>query len=302
MQPDLDQALSSSIEKVNGWVEALIQNLPNVVAAVLVLIVFVLLARVVRAIARSLMDRATDHGPVKSLVGTIAYVAVLAAGVVIALGILDLDQAVTSVLAGVGIVGLALGFAFQDIAANFISGVLMSVRRPFTDGDLIETGDYLGVVDTVDLRSTTLRLPEGPLVRIPNADVYGNPIVNYSQTGARRVDVSCGVSYADDLERAAEVALEAGRRVEGRDESRDPELFWEEFGGSSINFVLRFWIPFASSNADYLRARSRAMVLLKKAFDDEDVGIPYPITTLDFGDVGGRRLSEELEILDGGRS
>ena len=299
MDLQLDQAFSDSMAQVTGWIEGLIRTLPDIVGAVVVLILFWFVAKTVRRIVTRLLDRATDHGPVKNLVGTTTFLVILAAGLMVALGILDLEKTVTSLLAGVGIIGLALGFAFQDIAANLISGVMMSVRRPFTDGDLIETGDFMGIVQTIDLRATTIRTLTGQEVRIPNSSVHSNAVVNYSTTGERRVDVACGVTYTQDLEAAAEVALEAARSVEGRDESREPELLWESFGGSSIDFVLRFWIPFGSSQKEWLEARSNAMVALKKAFDEAGVGIPYPILTLDFDDVGGRRLSDELAVLDG---
>lgn len=293
MDVRLGQAFQEGWEKMGGWVEGLVNHLPNILAAVLVLVLFWFAAKAVRLGILRVVDRTTDHQPVKDLVGAAAYLAVLLTGLLVALGILELDRTVTSVLAGVGIIGLALGFAFQDIAENFISGVLISVRRPFTDGDIIETNEHMGVVERVDLRSTLIRTFQGQMVRVPNRDVYGNPLVNYTALGSRRVDLKCGVSYGDDLEKTRRVALEAVRRVPGRDPERDVEVFYEEFGGSSINFVVRFWIPFRRQT-DFLRARSEAIQSLKRALDEEGLTIPFPITTLDFGIAGGRALSEEL--------
>lgn len=296
MELDIGQALNGALEDLTSWVEGFVRMLPELVAAVLVLGLFVLLARLVRGGVRRLMDRATSHGPVKSLLAKAAYLGVLAAGVFVALGVLQLDKTVTSLLAGVGILGLALGFAFQDIAENFIAGILITLRRPFTDGDLVETNGFFGTVEDVDLRATHIRTLQGQLVRVPNGDVFGNPITNYSQASDRRVDLACGVSYGDDLETAKRVALEAMAGVEGRDPDREPELFYEGFGGSSIDFVVRFWIPDTGQKA-FLAARSDAIVRLKSAFDDHDVGIPFPIVTLDFSDAGTRRLDEPLQVL-----
>ncbi len=293
MSVDLSSAWSDAVARLGGWLHAAIQHVPDIVAAFLVLFLFWLAARGVRALVRSLLDRTTDRGPVKRLIATVAYVAVVLAGAFVALGILGLDKTVTSLLAGVGILGLALGFAFQDIAENFIAGIILSIRRPFAEGDVVETNDYMGVVEHLDLRTTVLRTFQGQHVRIPNSDVFQNPLVNYSVTGSRRVDLSVGVSYGDDLEKARRVAVEAVEGVEGRDEARDVELFYESFGGSSIDFQIRFWIPFGGQ-ADFLRARSDAIVRIKAAFDREGVSIPFPIRTLDFSDVGGRRLSSEL--------
>jgi small conductance mechanosensitive channel len=225
-------------------------------------------------------------------------VAVIAGGGFIALGILQLDTVLASALAGVGIVGLALGFAFQDIAQNFVSGILITLRRPFTDGDLVETNGFLGTIQGVDLRATRIRTLQGQLVRVPNGSVYGNPITNFSQASGRRVDLACGTSYGDDLEKARRVALEAMQEVEGRDRSREPELFYNEFGGSSINFVVRFWLEDTGQRA-FLAAQSDAIMKLKAAFDDHGVRIPFPIVTLDFSDAGTRRLDEPLQLLGG---
>lgn len=293
---DVGSALQSAWTKVTGWVELAIQSLPEILAAAVLLVVFVFLAKLARTVVDRLMRRVTDHGPLRGLTTNTVYLAVLAAGLFIALGILQLNTVLTSMLAGVGIVGLALGFAFQDIAENFVSGILITLRRPFTDGDLVETNDFFGTIEGVDLRATQVRTLTGQLVRIPNGEVYGNPIVNYTQASGRRVDLACGTTYGADLEEARRVALEAMEGVQGRDTDREPEFFYDEFGGSSINFVLRFWLESTGQKA-FLAARSDAIMRLKAAFDAHDVGIPFPIVTLDFSDAGTRRLDEPLQLL-----
>ncbi|HKK93089.1 MAG TPA: mechanosensitive ion channel family protein [Longimicrobiales bacterium] len=293
---DLTASAQAALGKVTGWVEALVASLPEIIAAVVVLVLFAFLARAARAGTNRLMRRATDHGPLRGLTSNATYVAVLGTGVFVALGVLQLDTVLTSALAGVGIVGLALGFAFQDIAQNFVSGILITLRRPFTDGDLVETNGFRGRVEGVDLRATRIRSLQGQLVRIPNGSVYGNPIVNFDQGSSRRVDLSCGTSYGDDLEKARRVALDAMKDVEGRDPNRDPEFYYKEFGGSSIDFVVRFWLR-GTDQGTYLTAQSDAIMKLKAAFDENDVGIPFPITTLDFSDAGTRRLDEPLRLL-----
>lgn len=287
---DITQPL---LDKLQSWGEALMGMLPNAVVAVVVLLLFVILSRFVsRAVVRGLA-RVIKSQQLVGLFGQIVRLGLLAAGAFVALSVLHLDKAVTSLLAGVGIVGLALGFAFQDIAANFVSGVLMAVRRPFTVDDLVKVSDFFGRVETINLRATRLTQLSGETVIIPNKDVFQNAIVNYTETKCRRVELEVGVSYGDDLEKAKQVAIEAVRSVQPRDESRDVELFYTGFGGSSIDFQIRFWIGDAEQLA-YLDARSKAVMAIKKAFDDHEITIPFPIRTLDFGIVGGERLHEHL--------
>lgn len=287
---DLEQTFNDLVEKLAGWLDSFILMLPNLVAAVLILVLFWLLARGVRKVSARLLQRVSSYTQVNVLLSTISYVVVLGAGTFIALGVLDLDRAVTSLLAGAGIIGLALGFAFQDIAANFISGILISIRRPFKHGDIIESNDYFGTVHDVNLRTTIVRTFQGQQVIIPNKDIFQNPLVNYSKTTQRRVDLRCGVAYGDNLDEAERVAVDA---VKGAGDVQDVELFYEEFGDSSINFVLRFWVNF-EKQTDFLGARSRAIKQLKDAFDERGITIPFPIRTLDFGVVGGEKLSEVL--------
>ena len=278
-------------QKILSWLELLISMLPNLAAAVFIVIVFALLARLVRRIARSGISRVAGNNQVANLVGSISYIAVLSAGLFVALEVMNLDKTVTTLLAGVGVIGLALGFAFQDIAANFMSGIFLAFRRPFTPGDLVETNGILGIVHDVTLRSTVLNTMTGQRVIMPNKHVFENAIINYNAYGHRRIDLEVGVSYGDDLQKAKRVALEAVHKIEGRDEKRDPELFYSGFGDSSINFVIRTWIPFYKQT-DFLEAQSQAVMLVKEAFDVHDITIPFPIRTLDFGIKGGEKLSD----------
>ena len=301
---DVQRSLRDAWAKVTSWLEGLVESLPNLIAAVVLLLVFWGLARVTRRLVQNVVNRFADQPEVNRLVATAAYVAILAVGLVLALGTLNLDKTVTSLLAGAGILGLALGFAFQDIAENFIAGVILNVRNQFREGDIVESGDYMGLIERVQLRATVMRTFTGQRVLIPNADVFKNAIINYTQPGRRRVDVSVGVSYGDDLEMARRVALDAVRGVEGRDTAREPELFYEAFGDSSINFQVRFWIPFHTAQTDFLEARSQAIIRIKKAFDQAGITIPFPIRTLDFdgGAVGGQGLGPALAASRGSSS
>lgn len=289
---DLNATFTDLVDKLQGWLEGLILLLPNLLVATLIVLVTVFVARGVRRVVRNLLDRTSSYEQVNHLLATIVYVVVLAVGVFIALGTIGADKTVTSLLAGAGIIGLALGFAFQDLAANFIAGILLSIRRPFVVGDIIETGDYMGTVTEVNLRSTRVRTFQGPIAIVPNSQVFQNPVETYS-TGERRVDLSCGVAYGDDLEKARRVSLEAIKKLDMVDQNKPVDFYFNEFGGSSINFVLRFWIDF-SKQTDFLHAQSEGIIALKRALDENDLTIPFPIRTLDFGVVGGERLDEVL--------
>jgi small conductance mechanosensitive channel len=293
---DITGTLTDLWDKLEGWVAAIILALPNIIAAVLIVIVAAFLARTARRVIKNVVAKASGRmnrssASVGSLLGTIGYVVVLAVGCFIALGVLQLDGVVTSLLAGAGIVGLALGFAFQDLASNFISGVLLAVRSPFDLGDILETNGHMGTVRDINLRATHIDTFEGQRVIVPNSAVLQNPMINYTHLRKRRVDLGVGVGYGDDLDHAERVAKEAIASVPGRDESRDVELFYTEFGDSSINFTVRFWVDFGKQT-DFLSARHEAIKRVKAAFDREGVTIPFPIRTLDFDPNGGVALAK----------
>ncbi len=235
-----------------------------------------------------------------SLLSRAAYFLVILAGLMATLSVLQLDDAVTGILAGAGVLGLALGFAFQDLAANLISGVGLSVRHPFRVGDIIESNGVLGVAESIELRTTIIRTLDGKRVVVPNKKIFQDVLINHSTSGTRRVDVACGVSYDTDLDMAKATALEALGALECLSEGRSPELFFGEFGDSSINFDARVWIDY-ESQLDYLGAKDEIVRAIKKAFDAKEIDIPFPIRTLELGESASATITQlrKLESLGG---
>ncbi len=285
------ESLSKLTDKFANWIDQLVLMLPNLAVAILIVIAFVLIAKFVRRFTVKGLRRFSDNQAITTLLSNIVYMAVVVVGIFVALGVLQLDKTVTSLLAGVGVVGLALGFAFQTTAANFISGVFMAARHPIHVGDIVDTTDYFGVVDTIDMRFTKILTPDGQMVIIPNKTILENPLVNYSLTGRRRVNLKCGISYGENLPKVKEVAMQAIEKNVEYNQEKDLEFMFTGFGDSSINFVVRFWIDKVGQK-DYLVAAGEAVMALKKAFDENDIVIPFPIRTLDFGIKGGQKLSE----------
>lgn len=206
---------------------------------------------------------------------------------------LNLDKTVTSLLAGAGIIGLALGFAFQDIATNFIAGFFMAVKRPFKIGQVIHCEGHSGVIKRIGIRTTEVTSFQGQEVIIPNKMLFQNPLINDSENIYKRIDLNVGVSYGEDLKRVRDVAIEAVENTPNRNKNRAIELVYLGFGDSSIDFRIMIWVEF-KSQIDFLKSQSEAIIAIKKAFDREDIMIPFPIRTLDFGIKGGEKLNEVL--------
>lgn len=290
MNLDFQSALSQVIEKIESWWETFVSMIPNMGVAILLLIIFVVLSRLAAKTFKKIFAKTSENKALTSLFTTIIKYTVIGIGLFIILSVLKLDKAVTSILAGVGILGLALGFAFQDIAANFVSGIILAFRTPFTIGDIIKVNDIMGTAMATNLRTTIVKTFTGQEVFIPNKDVLQNPIFNYTVLGKRRIDISVGISYGDDLDKVQAITLETIKNMDGVIDLENTVFDYEEFGGSSINFNIRFWISYPGAPG-YFKVKTDAIKAIKKAFDDNDIMIPFPIRTLDFGIRGGEPLS-----------
>ena len=171
-----------------------------------------------------------------------------------------------------------------------MSGIFLSIRKPLHHGDIVKIKAYMGKVEEINLRDTVLKTFQGQMVIIPNKEVLQNPIENYTLLGKRRIDLTVGVSYGDDLEKVKKVTLNAVKGIEGLTDD-EISMFYEEFGDSSINFVIRLWVN-TTGQVEFLGVKSEAIMRIKNAYDENNIMIPFPIRTLDFGIKGGTSLQE----------
>ncbi|HEY9177420.1 MAG TPA: mechanosensitive ion channel family protein [Flavipsychrobacter sp.] len=286
----LTNAYNILVDKLSNWFVEFVSMLPNMALAALVVVLGIFLSNLLKRLARRLIHRVSKQETINNLFASFIHVLSICITLFIALSVLKLEKAVASLLAGAGILGLALAFAFQDIAANFISGIFITFRRPIRIGDIVKLQDYMGKVINITLRDTELLTFQGQYVIIPNKQVIQNPIENYSMLGKRRMDLVVGISYGDDLEKVKNVVLEAVENVSVRTDD-EITFFYDEFSDSSINFEVRIWINDPEQPV-WLQGRSEAIMLIKKAFDLHGITIPFPIRTLDFGIKGGEKLGE----------
>jgi len=288
-------SLSNSYEKLltklTDWGDAIILNLPNFAIAVFVAIVAFFSTKYIKKAAVKTTSKLTSNKTVLNLVSNLTTVIFGMIVLFLILSIFNLNGTINKILATAGVLGLAIGLALQDPMNNLFSGVFMSVRELYKIGDLVETNNYFGTITDIDLRATKLMVPTGQLVVIPNKDVIQNPLKNYSSSGYRRVDIECGVSYKDNLKEVIQLVEQTLSEIPDIIKGKNVECFFKEFGGSSINFTARFWIP-TTSQRKYLNFQNQAIIRIKKAFDANNIAIPFPITTLDFGIEGGVPLNK----------
>ena len=170
----IDKFWSLIDEKLTTWLEAAIKHLPNIVVALLIAIFFSIIARIAGKTIKKVLYRTLESTQIANLLASIFKMCILIAGIFIALDFLGLTGTVTSLLAGAGIVGLAIGFAFQDMTENLIAGIAMGIRKPFQIGDVVAADKVFGTVKTINLRNTLVETFFGQLEVIPNKILF-NP-------------------------------------------------------------------------------------------------------------------------------
>jgi small conductance mechanosensitive channel len=242
----------------------------QVIAAALIFIIGRWIAKVLAGLAERLLKKANVDPTLTRFLERLVYIALLVFVIIAAVGRLGVQTG--SFIAVVGAAGLAVGLALQGSLANFAAGVLLILFKPFKVGDFVEAAGIKGAVERIEIFNTILNSPDNVRVIIPNAKVTGGPIMNYTATGTRRVDLAVGVSYDDDLKKAGEVLRDvlAGEGRVLKDPA--PTVAVSELGDSSVNFVVRPWVK----SRDYWAVYFDLTEKIKVALDRNGISIPYP--------------------------
>lgn len=249
-----------------------ITYLPAVFAALVVLTVFWLLYRLTRIPLKAVLERAGLHSAlVSTLVDNVYKLTILVFALVMAAGQLGIN--VAAALAGIGVAGLAIGFAAQDSLANIIAGFTIFLDKPFQVGEWIHVAGQTGEVSGITMRSTRIRTVNNTYVIIPNQKIINEVLVNHSKHGATRVDVPVGIAYKEYIPKAREVLLQAISGVEGVLAEPAMDVVVDALGGSSVDLRVRVWIEDASQQAAVF---ARVVEASKLALDAAGIQIPYP--------------------------
>jgi small conductance mechanosensitive channel len=269
---------------VKELLTAVVAFVPRVGAALLVLVAFWLIYRVSRPGLRAALRKADFHEAlIQLMVDNLYRYAIMIVSLVMAADQLGIN--VGAALAGLGVAGIALGFAAQDSVANVISGIMIFWDKPFIVGDWIRTEGNYGKVTEITLRSTRIRTNRNTYVVIPNKSVIDAVLENYSKHGELRIDVPIGIAYKEDIRQAREVLLEAVRKIPGVMAQPQPDVVVESLGDSSVNLLVRAWIE----AADDMQPKTFVVVEASKlALDAAGIQIPYPHLQLFVDDVEER--------------
>ncbi|MDT0677435.1 mechanosensitive ion channel family protein [Autumnicola musiva] len=289
---NINESVNKIGTKLGEWLDSIILNLPNFILAILVFVLFIFVAKYVGKLIDRLLRRKVKQSSIRQMSVKVLKAIIILVGFFIALGLLNLDKLLTSVLAGAGVVGLAIGLALQGTLNNTFSGVILSFLPQLQIGDWVETNGFAGEVKEINLRNIVIKQSDNNYVVIPNGKIVEEPFKNYSRTVRSRIMLNCGVAYNSDLEFVQDLTIKTIANTFSQQGNEEVEFMYEEFGDSSINFVVRFWHD-VSKNKDILVARNKAVIAIKKAFDAHDINIPFPIRTIDFSNNLSVQKKEE---------
>ncbi|GDX05349.1 small-conductance mechanosensitive channel MscS [Buttiauxella sp. A111] len=275
-----DLNVVDSINNAGGWLvrnqALLLSYAVNIVAAIAIIIVGMIVARIVsNAINRVMVARNIDATVADFLSALVRY-GIIAFTLIAALGRVGVQTA--SVIAVLGAAGLAIGLALQGSLSNLAAGVLLVTFRPFRAGEYVDLGGIAGSVLNVQIFSTTLRTLDGKIVVVPNGKIIAGNIINFSREPMRRNEFIIGVAYDSDIDKVKQILTDIITSDERVLKDREITVRLNELGPSSINFVVRAW----SNSADLQDVYWDVLERIKKALDANDIGIPHPQMDVNF--------------------
>ncbi len=253
---------------------------PLLIAALTVLLITGFASKANNWVLRRLLDQRGMRTSLKDLIYQLSSIAIWIFGILMAAVIAFPGMTPSRLLTVLGLGSVAVGFAFKDIFENFFAGILILWRYPFDRGDFITCGDLTGQVKEITIRNTLIRRLDGELAVVPNGTLFKNNVDVLTSQPQRRVRITCGVAYGENVDESREVVREAVRSCESVQGKRTIEVFAQEFADSSVNFEVAWWT--GSKPIDIRRSRDEVIAAIKRELDNAGIEIPFPYRTLTF--------------------
>jgi small-conductance mechanosensitive channel len=258
-----------------------IELTPQILVALVVLTLTALVSKIIKSGISNLMARTNLRQSLRELATLLASILTWVLGLMIAAVIVFPGLTPASILAGLGLGSVAIGFAFKDVFENFLAGIITLFRREMRIGDHIECLGIEGEVTHIAIRESHISRTDGQLVIVPNSMLFKNPVIIRTDKPKRRVTILCGVAYDVDVDEARSVIAGAVEKCETVEKDDKPnQVFAQEFASSSINFEVTWWT--GSKPVEVRTSRDEVVANVKRALDEAGIEIPFPYRTLTF--------------------
>lgn len=293
----IEQITDTITKTLKELLSNIVLFIPAILIGLIVLIITNYLAKFTRRLANNLAKSTIRSRSLQLLLSKSVYVSTWVCGTLLACVLAFPGLSLGDLIATLGLSSVAIGFAFQDIFKNFLAGILILVQEPFRIDDQIIVNSYEGTVERIDIRTTKLRTYNGERVILPNSEVFTSAVRVRTAYENRRTDLAVGVDYNTALPKTKNLLEKAINTVEGVLNYPPPEIDLVSFGDSSIDFIVRYWTT--PRQPEVRRVQTMAIISIKKAFDKENISIPYPIRTLYF--YNQDKYSDYLPTNSGGK-
>jgi len=263
--------------------QSLLVSLPNIALGLVLFALFWFTSGVVRRSVQALAERAGQPAGIALVFGRLAGWVILTLGVLVALTVVFPTLTAASLFGALGVSGVAIGFAFKDIFQNLLAGLLILITRPFRIGDQIVSGEHEGTVEDIQVRATLLRTYDNRRVVIPNSELYTNRVIVNTAYDRRRLAVTVGIGYGDDIAQAKRIILDTLAGVEEIRRDPAPTVLVRELADFSVNLEVRYWID-PPIRREVVESQDRVLESLKPALIAAGIDLPLPTQQVLFHD------------------
>ncbi|KOP28332.1 mechanosensitive ion channel protein MscS [Hapalosiphon sp. MRB220] len=289
----MNAEISAVWDKIQAMTNGFIALLPNIVLALIVFVIFFLVAREIKRLVKRLTRNHRYARNLGLVLGRIAQGTTILVGLFVALSIVIPTFKAGDLVQLLGISGVAIGFAFRDILQNFLAGILILLTEPFQINDQIVFKSFEGTVENIETRATTIRTYDGRRIVIPNSELFTNSVTVNTAFENRRLQYDVGIGYGDDIDLAKQLMLEAVHSVPEILKDPAPDVLVMELAESTVNIRVRWWIT-PPRRADDLASRDQVLSAIKKKLVENGIDLPFPTQQVLFHD--------QTEETDGDRS
>lgn len=259
-------------EKLQAWVNGAIQLLPNIFVAIMVFVVFYIVARIAKnIIANKIINE--DNPNLSIVIGGLIKSLLLIAGFLFSATIVVPSLNIGSLVSSLGIGSVAIGFAFKDILQNWLAGMLILLKQPFKIGDVIAVSGHEGVVEAIETRSTIIKKFNAERILIPNSQIYTSAIVVKTAYAVRRFEYEVGIGYSDDIAQATDVIFGVLSQIDGIQTDPAPDVATVDLAASWVTLRVRWWVD-AEAVSPY-EVKAAVLTQMKNAFDASGIDMPF---------------------------
>lgn len=281
------------VDSANDLLRSFVERVPYLISAIIVLAIFWLLSALFKKIVHRILGKRARHQNLVKVFQRVGGALIFFIGFMIAMVIAIPGFTPAKLIGALGIGSVAIGFAFKDIFQNLLSGILLLLSEPFRIGDQIVSGNFEGTVEDIKIRATTIKTYDGRQVVIPNSDLYTSALTVNTAYKQRRLQVTVGIGYEDDIEAAKAEILQALQTADSVSTQKPPSVITTNLGDSTVDLVVRWFID-DGTQANKVASIDQVIIAIKKALDNAGVNMPFPVRTLDLSDPSVKSVVSQL--------